>query len=199
MEVILLESIRHVGSLGERVVVKDGYARNYLIPTKKAMRLNKDSLAFFEARKAELAANNEAAKKVAETIREKIAGKSFIIIRQAGDSGHLYGSVTTRDVAAAMKAGGIDIDYTSISIDKPIKDIGIYHIRATLHSDVVETIKVNVARTEEEAVAAEEKVASNISDQDNSIEPVDVELAVASEEVVEIVENIVEIIEEPKV
>ncbi|MDR3126660.1 MAG: 50S ribosomal protein L9 [Rickettsiales bacterium] len=157
MQVILLESIRHLGSLGDKVEVRSGFARNFLIPKKKALRVTKDALAYFDAKKAELAAAEAAAKKSAEAVAAGISGRSFVIIRQAGDTGHLYGSVTTRDVSVALKAGGADVDYAKISIDTPIKELGIYPVRVTLHSDAVEMIRVNVARTEEEARAAEEK------------------------------------------
>jgi large subunit ribosomal protein L9 len=159
MQVILLESIRHLGALGDKVEVKGGFARNFLIPKKKALRVTREALAYFEAKKAELAAADAKVKESAEVVATKIRDRSFVIIRQAGDAGHLYGSVTTRDVSAALKIAGADVDYARISIDTPIKELGIYRVRVTLHSDIVEMVKINVARTEEEAKAAEEKAA----------------------------------------
>ena len=155
MEVILLEKIGKLGHLGDKVNVKDGYARNFLIPTGKALRVTKANLEMFEARKAELAKASEESKKVASVLSSKIKGKSFVVIRQAGDTGHLYGSVSTRDLSAVLKASGADVDYTKITIDTPIKEIGIYEVKVALHPEIVDTIKVNVARSEEEAKVAE--------------------------------------------
>ena len=155
MEVILLEKIGKLGHLGDKVNVKDGYARNFLIPTGKALRVTKANLEMFEARKAELAKVSEEAKKVASVLSSKIKGKSFVVIRQAGDTGHLYGSVSTRDLSAVLKASGADVDYTKITIDTPIKEIGIYEVKVALHPEIIDTIKVNVARSEEEAKVAE--------------------------------------------
>ena len=155
MEVILLEKIGKLGHLGDKVNVKDGYARNFLIPSGKALRVTKANIEMFEAKKAELAKKSEEARKVAETISAKIKGKSFVVIRQAGDTGHLYGSVSTRDLSAIFKKAGADIDYTKITIDTPIKEIGIYEVKVALHPEIIDTVKVNVARSEEEAKVAE--------------------------------------------
>lgn len=155
MEVILLEKIGKLGHLGDKVNVKDGYARNFLIPQGKALRVTKANLEMFEAKKAEITKASEEAKKVAAVLADKIKGKSFVVIRQAGDTGHLYGSVSTRDLAAVLKASGADVDYTKITVDNPIKEIGIYEVKVALHPEIVEVIKVNVARSEEEAKVAE--------------------------------------------
>ena len=155
MEVILLEKVGKLGHLGDKVSVKDGYARNFLIPTGKALRVTKANLEMFEAKKAELAKKSEEAKKSAEAISAKIKGKSFVVIRQAGDTGHLYGSVSTRDLSAVFKTAGADVDYTKITIDTPIKEIGIYNVKVALHPEVIDTVKINVARSEEEAKVAE--------------------------------------------
>ena len=155
MEVILLEKVGKLGHLGDKVHVKDGYARNFLIPQGKALRVTKANLEMFEAKKAEIAKASEEAKKVAEVLAGKIRGKSFVVIRQAGDTGHLYGSVSTRDLSAVLKASGADVDYTKITVDNPIKEIGIYQVKVALHPEIVEVIKVNVARSEEEAKVAE--------------------------------------------
>lgn len=159
MEVILLEKVGKLGHLGDVVKVKDGYARNFLIPTKKALRVTKANLELFEKQKADLTAKNEAARTSAQLIANKIKGKSFIVIRQAGDTGHLYGSVSTRDLANILKENGANIDFTKITIDTPIKELGIYDVKVALHPEVVEIIKVNVARSEEEAKAYETKLA----------------------------------------
>jgi len=159
MEVILLEKIGKLGHLGDKVNVKNGYARNFLIPQGKALRVTKANLEMFEAKKAEIAKASEEAKKVANVLAGKIRGKSFVVIRQAGDTGHLYGSVSTRDLAAVLKASGADVDYTKITVDNPIKEIGIYQVKVALHPEIVEVIKVNVARSEEEAKVAEVNAA----------------------------------------
>lgn len=157
MEVILLEKVGKLGHLGDVVKVKDGYARNFLIPSKKAIRVTKSNLEMFEKQKADLEAKNEAARTSAQLIADKIKGKSFIVIRQAGDTGHLYGSVSTRDLANVLKENGANIDYTKITIDTPIKELGIYEIKIALHPEVIEQVKINVARSEEEAKVAEAK------------------------------------------
>lgn len=161
MEVILLEKVGKLGHLGDVVKVKDGYARNFLIPSKKALRVTKANLEMFEKQKADLQTKNEAARTSAQLIADKIKGKSFVVIRQAGDTGHLYGSVSTRDLANVLKENGANIDYTKITIDTPIKELGIYEVKVALHPEVIETVKVNVARSEEEAKAYETKLAND--------------------------------------
>ena len=158
MEVILLEKVGKLGHLGDVVKVKDGYARNFLIPSKKALRVTKANLEMFEKQKADLQAKNDAARTSAQLIADKIKGKTFIVIRQAGDTGHLYGSVSTRDLANVLKENGANIDYTKITIDTPIKELGIYEVKIALHPEVVESVKINVARSEEEAKVAETKL-----------------------------------------
>ncbi|MGN0929164.1 MAG: 50S ribosomal protein L9 [Alphaproteobacteria bacterium] len=161
MEVILLEKVGKLGHLGDVVKVKDGYARNFLIPSKKALRVTKANLEMFEKQKADLQTKNEAARTSAQLIADKIKGKSFVVIRQAGDTGHLYGSVSTRDLANVLKENGANIDYTKITIDTPIKELGIYEVKVALHPEVIEVVKVNVARSEEEAKAYEAKVIND--------------------------------------
>ena len=161
MEVILLEKVGKLGNLGDVVKVKDGYARNFLIPSRKALRVTKANLEMFEKQKADLTAKNEAARTSAQLIADKIKGKSFIVIRQAGDTGHLYGSVSTRDLANVLKENGANIDYTKITIDTPIKALGIYEVKVALHPAVVEIVKINVARSEEEAKAYEAKAIAD--------------------------------------
>ena len=161
MEVILLEKVGKLGHLGDVVKVKDGYARNFLMPSKKALRVTRANLEMFEKQKADLQTKNEAARTSAQLIADKIKGKSFVVIRQAGDTGHLYGSVSTRDLANVLKENGANIDYTKITIDTPIKELGIYEVKVALHPEVIEIVKVNVARSEEEAKAYETKLAND--------------------------------------
>ena len=187
MEVILLEKVGKLGHLGDVVKVKDGYARNFLIPSKKALRVTKANLEMFEKQKADLQTKNEAAKTSAKLIADKIKGKSFVVIRQAGDTGHLYGSVSTRDLANVLKENGANIDYTKITIDTPIKELGIYEVKVALHPEVVEVVKVNVARSEEEAKAYETKLANEAKKAEEKKAKAKTEEAVAekSEEKVE--------------
>lgn len=190
MEVILLEKIGKLGHLGDKVSVKDGYARNFLIPSGKALRATKANMEIFEAKKAELAKVSEEAKKNAEALAVKIKGKSFVVIRQAGDTGHLYGSVSTRDLAGVLKASGADVEYTKITIDTPIKEIGIYDVKVALHPEVVEVIKVNVARSEEEA-----KVAFDALQKEAKSKEAKAKKAKAETEAVESVEEVAETVE----
>ena len=190
MEVILLEKIGKLGHLGDKVNVKDGYARNFLIPSGKALRATKANMEIFEAKKAELAKVSEEAKKNAEALAVKIKGKSFVVIRQAGDTGHLYGSVSTRDLAGVLKASGADVEYTKITIDTPIKEIGIYDVKVALHPEVVEVIKVNVARSEEEA-----KVAFDALQKEAKSKETKAKKAKAETEAVESVEEVAETVE----
>ncbi|MDR0367190.1 MAG: 50S ribosomal protein L9 [Rickettsiales bacterium] len=161
MEIILLEKVGRLGRLGDRVRVKDGYARNFLLPGKKALRATAANLRYFEEKKASLESGMRASLAAAETVREKIEGGSFVIIRQAGDAGHLYGSVGAKDVAAAVAdKAGVSVDPGRISIDTPIKDIGIYRVRVALHPEIEIYVRVNVARSLDEAEVAEQRAAA---------------------------------------
>jgi large subunit ribosomal protein L9 len=151
MQVILLERIGRLGQMGDIVKVRPGFARNFLLPQGKAMRATKDNMKHFETQRAQLEANNLERKQEAEAIAAKLSGKGFIAIRQAGDSGQLYGSVSTRDVADAVTAGGFTIDRAQVLLDKPIKNLGVHHVRVGLHPEVEIKISLNVARTQEEA------------------------------------------------
>jgi large subunit ribosomal protein L9 len=154
MEVILLERVSKLGHMGEVVKVKEGYARNFLLPRGKALRANDTNKAKFEARRAELEARNAEARKVSETDSQKLDGKSFIIIRQAGESGQLYGSVSPRDIAeAAAAASGVSVHRNHVELNAPIKTIGLYTVDVALHPEVVVKVTVNVARTADEAAA----------------------------------------------
>jgi large subunit ribosomal protein L9 len=151
MQVILLERIGRLGQMGDVVKVRPGFARNFLLPQGKAMRATKDNMQHFEKQRAQLEANNLQRKQEAEAVAGKLSGKRFKVIRQAGDTGQLYGSVSTRDVADAVTAGGFTIDRVQVLLDRPIKNLGLHDVRVSLHPEVEIKIAVNVARTEEEA------------------------------------------------
>ena len=151
MQVILLQRIGRLGQMGDVVNVKDGYARNFLLPQNKALRATKDNLAHFETQRAQLEATNLEQKAEAEAVATKLGGKVFTAIRSAGDTGQLYGSVSTRDIADAITAGGFTIDRRQGVLDRPIKTLGLHEISAQLHPEVVVKVTLNVARSEEEA------------------------------------------------
>ncbi|MCB1520818.1 MAG: 50S ribosomal protein L9 [Hyphomicrobiaceae bacterium] len=151
MQVILLQRIGRLGQMGDVVNVRDGYARNFLLPQKKALRATDDNRKLFESRRAQLEADNLAHKSDAEGISEKLAGKVFVAIRQAGDTGQLYGSVSPRDVAEVVTAGGFTIDRNQVVLERPIKALGVHDVEIALHPEVVVKVKLNVARSEDEA------------------------------------------------
>lgn len=151
MEVILLERVEKLGQIGDVVTVKDGFARNYLLPNKKALRSNNANRAVFEANKARIVAENEAKRGDAEKASKDVDGKSVTLIRQASNTGQLYGSVAVRDIVEALEAEGAKVGKNQVVLDKPIKAIGVYDVRVQLHPEVAVTVKVNVARSPEEA------------------------------------------------
>ena len=151
MEVILLEHINKLGKMGDKVTVKNGSARNYLLPNKKALRATEANLAVYEKQKAELEAHNKALFEEASKKAEALQGFSAVLIRQAAETGQLYGSVTIRDIAAAVKEAGFDVERRCVYLEKPIKDLGVYEVKLNLHPEVSQKILVNVARTEDEA------------------------------------------------
>lgn len=151
MKVILLERIRKLGQMGETVTVKDGFARNYLLPQGKALRANEKNQAHFDAQRAELEARNLELKGEATKVGEKIADETFVAIRQAGDTGQLYGSVSSRDIADTICENGIQIDRNQILLNRPIKVLGVHEVLVSLHPEVEVKVNINVARTEEEA------------------------------------------------
>lgn len=153
MEVILLERIENLGQMGDVVQVKAGYARNYLLPQKKALRANKDNLAYFESQRTHLEAANLKRKDEAEHVGAKIDGASVTIIRQAGEAGHLYGSVTARDVATALIEAGYNIERRQVYMDRIFKELGSYTVRIDLHPEVRVNVTVNISRSQEEAAA----------------------------------------------
>jgi large subunit ribosomal protein L9 len=151
MQVILLERIGRVGQMGDVVNVKDGYARNFLLPQGKALRATKENMQEFQKRRVQLEARNLELKKEAEAVATKLAGKRFTTIRQAGDTGQLYGSVSTRDIADVVEAGGFTIDRRQVVLEKPIKTLGIHPVKIALHPEVIVKIGINVARSQDEA------------------------------------------------
>jgi len=151
VELILLQRIDKLGQMGERVVVRPGYARNFLLPQKKAVRATKDNIAQFEAQRAQLEAQNLKRREEAERVAERVSGLSVVVLRQAGDSGGLYGSVTARDIAAASTDSGLSISRAQVILGHPIKTLGLHQVRVELHPEVSIPVTVNVARSVEEA------------------------------------------------
>lgn len=182
MQVILLERVAKLGQMGEVVKVKEGFARNYLLPQGKAMRASDANIAAFEARKAELATRNDETRAEAQRIAETLDGASFVIIRSASDAGALYGSVTPRDAAEAAAAEGFKVERRQIVLSEPIKDLGLHDVTVHLHPEVEAKITLNVARSPEEA----ELQASGRSIQDLAAE----EDAAAEFEIAELFDDI---------
>ncbi len=151
VEVILLERIERLGQMGDVVRVRPGFARNFLLPKKKALRATKANMAFFETQRAQLEAANLARKSDAEKVAGKIDGMSVVVVRQAGESGQLYGSVSSRDIADSLGAGKVTVERNQIVLDRPIKTVGLHKVRVRLHPEVSVTVTVNVARSPEEA------------------------------------------------
>jgi len=172
MQVILLERVAKLGQMGDVVDVRPGFARNYLLPQGKALSASERNIAGFEARKAQLEAQNLETRKEAQALADKLDGQRFIVIRQASDGGNLYGSVSTRHVADTATAEGFTIDRKQVIIRQPIKTLGLHEVEIHLHPEVVATISLNVARSPEEAelqasgrtiqdAAAEEEAAAD--------------------------------------
>ena len=151
MQVILLERVSKLGQMGDVVSVKDGYARNFLLPQGKALWASEANVKRFETEKAQLEANNLETKKEAEALAEKLGGQQFVVIRSASDAGALYGSVTTRDAADVATAEGFTVDRKQVALTRPIKELGMHAVSVTLHPEVEVEIIMNVARSEEEA------------------------------------------------
>ena len=151
MEVILLQRIGRLGQMGDVVNVKDGYARNFLLPQKKALRATEENRKHFDSQRAQLEANNLELKKEAEAVAAKLDGKVFVAIRSAGDTGQLYGSVSTRDIADVVTAGGFTVDRRQVVLDRPIKTLGLHATRVALHPEVTVKVTLNVARSADEA------------------------------------------------
>jgi large subunit ribosomal protein L9 len=151
MQVILLERVENLGAIGDEVKVRDGFARNFLLPQKKALRATESNRKVFEAQRAQIEARNAENKAAAEKASGKIDGTSYVLIRSAGEAGQLYGSVSSRDIGEEVVKSGAKIDRNAVVLDKPIKTIGLYDVRVRLHAEVYASIKVNVARSADEA------------------------------------------------
>ena len=168
MELILLERVENLGQMGDVVNVKPGFARNFLLPQKKALRANETNKKVFESQRADLEARNLERKKDADAAAKKIDGKAFIVIRQASEMGVLYGSVSTRDIAEAASEEGVKIERSQVRIEKPLKALGVFPVRVVLHPEVDATIDVNIARSPDEAErqARGEDVLAQKTDED---------------------------------
>ena len=151
MQVVLLERVAKLGQMGEIVQVRDGYARNFLLPQGKALRATEANLKRFDNDRVQLEARNLELKKEAEKVATRLDGETFVVIRSASDGGALYGSVTTRDIADAATEGGYSLDRRQVVLDQPIKDLGVHDVTVSLHPEVDATIHVNVARSADEA------------------------------------------------
>jgi len=151
MQVILLQRIGKLGQMGDVVSVKDGFARNFLLPQRKALRATEENRKTFEGQRAQLEANNLEQKKEAEAVAARLEGKTFIAIRTSGDTGQLYGSVSTRDIAEVVTTGGFTVDRRQVVLDKPIKTLGLHSVTMALHPEVQVRISLNVARSADEA------------------------------------------------
>src|SRR5438132_13985859 len=151
VDVILLERVEKLGQMGQIVKVKPGFARNYLLPQKKAMRATKDNLAYFETQRAQLEAHNLERKSEAGEVGGKLEGLTVVLIRQAGESGQLYGSVAGRDIADAVTAAGFTVEKRQIVLNRPIKTLGLHPVRVMLHPEVCLMVTANVAQSEEGA------------------------------------------------
>lgn len=151
MDIILLERIEKLGSIGDVVTVKDGYARNFLLPNKKALRANDSNRKVFEANRERLEKENAERRGDAEKAGEKVAGAEVVLIRASSNSGQLYGSVSVRDIVEALNAQGHDVTKSQVVLERPIKTLGVFDVRVSLHPEVHVTVKANVARSDDEA------------------------------------------------
>ena len=151
MKVILLERVERLGGLGETVTVKDGFARNFLLPRHKALRATETNLKVFEGQRADIEARNAKTKAGAEGEGSKLDGSAYILIRQAGESGQLYGSVSNRDVSEAIQADGGKVERSMVVLDKPIKTLGLHEVKVRLHPEVTINVTINIARSQDEA------------------------------------------------
>jgi len=151
MEVILLERVEKLGQMGDVVNVKNGYARNFLLPRKKALRATKSNISYFETQRKDLEARNLENRAEAEAVAGKMEGAKVVLIRQAGETGQLYGSVSARDIAVSLTEDGYKVERSQVVLDRPIKILGLHEIRVVLHPEVSQLIEANVARSPEEA------------------------------------------------
>ena len=163
MEIILLERVEKLGAIGDVVTVKDGYARNFLLPNKKALRANASNRKVFEANRAKIESDNADRRGEAQTASADVEGKQIVLIRAASNSGQLYGSVTVRDIADGLNATGANVTKAMIVLERPIKSLGVYDVKAVLHAEVVVKVQVNVARSDDEAELQKDGI--NVLDQ----------------------------------
>ena len=168
MKVVLLERVENLGAIGDVVTVKDGFARNFLLPRDKARRATSANLKAFELDRAAIEARNEKNKAEAQTIADKIDGQTYVMIRQAGETGQLYGSVAGRDVAEAVQAEGGKVERSQVVLHVPIKTLGVHEVQVRLHAEVRATVKINVARSADEAerqARGEDVIASQFAEE----------------------------------
>ncbi|MFL5239697.1 MAG: 50S ribosomal protein L9 [Rhizomicrobium sp.] len=173
MQVILLERVEKLGQMGDEVKVKDGFARNFLLPKKKALRATNANREYFQTQKTQLEARNLERKSEAQKVADKLEGKTFMLLRQAGDRGQLYGSVNPRDISDAISAGGFSVARTQVPLDHAIKAIGLHPIGVVLHPEVRVKVTINVARTEEEAerqARGEDVLAERTPEEETAVE-----------------------------
>ncbi len=163
MEIILLERVEKLGAIGDVVTVKDGYARNFLLPNKKALRANASNRKVFEANRAKIESDNADRRGEAQAASVNVEGKQIVLIRAASNSGQLYGSVTVRDIAEGLNAVGANVTKAMIVLERPIKTLGVYDVKAVLHAEVVVKVQVNVARSDDEAELQKDGI--NVLDQ----------------------------------
>ncbi len=180
IEVILLEKVGRIGQIGTVVKVKPGYARNYLLPYKKALRATKENLAYFEAKRADIEAANAQTRAAAEQSGKTLDGRKLTTIRQASEVGQLFGSVTVRDIAALLKEAGFDVERQHILLAAPIKTVGVFQIPVRLHADVSVNVQLNIARTEDEA-KIQEKTGKAAKSRETSTEDKKAEAEIKAE------------------
>jgi len=182
MQVILLERVEKLGQMGDVVAVRDGFARNYLVPQGKAMRATKDNLAAFERRRVQLEAANLQRKEDATAAASKVDGRRVVILRQAGETGQLYGSVNSRDIAEAFTADGVTLDKGQVRLETPLKTLGIHKVRIALHPEVDVHVSVNVARSDEEAqLQANPELAAALAESEREAERLEREVEEAEQ------------------
>ena len=171
MQIILLERVGSLGGIGDEVNVREGYARNFLLPQHKALRATEANRKKFDAMRADIVARNEEARGKAQTAAEKVDGQTFVLLRSAGESGQLYGSVSARDVSEAAEAAGFTVPRLAVVLDKPIKTLGLHAVSVKLHPEVTSTVTLNVARSPDEAErqAKGENIVAAAQDEDRAI------------------------------
>ena len=186
MEIILLERVEKLGQIGDVVKVKPGFARNYLLPQKKALRATKANLAVFEKQRVQIEANNLEAKGEAETVAGRMDDVNIVVIRQAGDTGQLYGSVSARDIAEALTEAGYTVSRGQVAIEQPIKTLGLEKVRIRLHPEVSVIVTVNVARSAEEAEMQRQRggmVVASVLEEEEAAAEAAAEAAIAEAEI----------------